>query len=217
MPRPPLTPTDRTTVRYAARASYDRDTAYSIIDDSTIGHVGFNDGGRTVVIPMLVARIDDRLYLHGSPATRLMRLAKAGLEVCVTMTILDGLVLARSAFHHSVNYRSVVVFGVTEPVSDIDERRAILDAYVDRLLPGRRPHLRPMSEKEVRGTTIVSLPIEEASVKMRTGGPVDEDPDYTLPIWAGVLPAIHGYGAPEPDPRNHPSVETPAHVLEMTR
>lgn len=217
MPRPPLTPTDHTTVRYAARASYDRETAYRIIDESTVGHVGFNDGGRTVVIPMLVARIDDRLYLHGSPATRLMRLAKTGLEVCVTMTILDGLVLARSAFHHSVNYRSVVVFGVTEPIIDLEERRTVLDAYVDRLLPGRRPHLRGMTDKEVRGTAIAAVPIEEASVKMRTGGPVDEDDDYALPIWAGVLPAIRGYGQPEPDPRNHPSVETPDHVREMTR
>lgn len=217
MPRPPLTPTDHTTVRYAARGSYDRDTAYRIIDEATVGHVGFNDGGRPVVIPMLIARVEDRLYLHGSPATRLMRLAKAGLDVCVTMTILDGLVLARSAFHHSVNYRSVVVFGTTTPVVDLEERRSILDAYVDRLLPERRPHLRPMTDKEVRGTAIASLPIEEASVKMRTGGPVDEDEDYALPIWAGVLPALHGYGSPEPDPRNHPSVEIPSHVWDMTR
>lgn len=217
MPRPPLTPTDHTTVRYAARSSYDRDIAYSIIDASTLGHVGFSDGGRPVVIPMLVARVEDHLYLHGSPATRLMRLAKTGLEVCVTMTILDGLVLARSAFHHSVNYRSVVVFGTTEPVTDLDERRAILDAYVDRLLPGRRPHLRPMTDKEVRGTAIASVRIDEASVKMRSGGPVDEDDDYALPIWAGVLPRLGGYGPPEPDPRNHPSVEIPSHVHEMTR
>ena len=217
MPRPPLTPTNHTTVRYAARGSYDRDTAYRIIDETTVGHVGFSDGGRPVVIPMLVARVEDRLYLHGSPATRLMRLAKTGLEVCVTMTILDGLVLARSAFHHSVNYRSVVVFGTTTPVIDLQERRAILDAYVDRLLPGRRPHLRPMTDKDVRGTAIASLPIEEASVKMRTGGPVDEDEDYALPIWAGVLPALRGYGTPEPDPRNHPSVEIPTHVSDMTR
>lgn len=217
MPRPPLTPTNHTTVRYAARASYDRDTAYRIIDETTVGHVGFNDGGRPVVIPMLIARIEDSLHLHGSPATRLMRLAKAGLEVCVTMTILDGLVLARSAFNHSVNYRSVVVFGTTEPVIDLDERRTILDAYVDRILPGRRPYLRPMTDKDVRGTAIASLPIGEGSVKMRTGGPIDEEEDYALPIWAGVLPMNHGYGEPEPDPRNHPSVTVPEHVLEMDR
>lgn len=217
MPRPPLTPTDHTTVRYSARGSYDRDLAYLIIDEATVAHVGFVDRARPVVIPMLHARIDDRLYLHGSPATRLMRQAKAGLEVCVTVTIVDGLVLARSAFHHSANYRSVVVFGTTETVDDIDTRRAILEAYVDKLLPGRRPHLRPMTDKEVRGTAMASLPIDEASVKTRTGGPVDDDEDYALSIWAGVLPVNHGYGAPEPDPRNQPSVTVPEHVVEMSR
>ena len=217
MSRPPLTTTEHTTVRYRARGSDDRDLAYTILDEAPVAHVGFVDRGRPVVIPMLHARVGDRLYVHGSPATRLMRLAKAGIEVCVTATIIDGLVLARSAFHHSANYRSVVMFGTTEMVSDLAERRRILDAYVDKLLPGRRMSLRPMTDKEVRGTAMASIAIDEASVKMRTGGPVDEPADYDLPIWAGVLPARHGYGTPEPDPANRPGLTVPDHVIEMTQ
>jgi hypothetical protein len=217
MPRPPLTQTDRTTVRYHQRASFDRDLAYSIIDEATVAHVGLIDRERPVVIPMLHARLGDRLYLHGSPATRLMRATKPAADICVTITVIDGLVLARSAFHHSANYRSVVMFGVTEPVSSVVERRKILEAYVDKIVPERRPHLRAMSDKEVRGTAVISIPIDEASVKTRVGGPVDEEEDYDLPIWAGVLPARTGYATPIPDPRNHPSLEVPAHVLGMTR
>lgn len=216
MSRPPLAQTDRTTVRYAARGSYDRDLAYSIIDEATVAHVGLVDDNRPVVIPMLHARIDDRLYLHGSPATRLFRTAKNEIPVCVTITLIDGLVLARSAFHHSANYRSVVVFGDTEAVTSIDDRRRILDAYVDKVVPGRRPHLRPMTDKEVRGTAMFSMPIDEASVKMRTGGPVDEADDYVLDIWAGVLPTRTGYANPVPDPRNTPGLDVPVHVAEMT-
>lgn len=217
MSRPPLAQTDHTTVRYAARASYDRDLAYSIIDEATVAHVGLVDDHLPVVIPMLHARIDDRLYLHGSPATRLFRTTKTGIPVCVTITLIDGLVLARSAFHHSANYRCVVVFGTSEVVSAVDERRRILDAYVDKVVPGRRPHLRPMTDKEVRGTAMFSIPIDEASVKTRTGGPADEPEDYDLDIWAGVLPTRTGYGTPLPDPRNTPGLDLPEHVVEMTR
>jgi uncharacterized protein len=217
MSRPPLSQTDHTTVRYAARGSYDRDLAYSIIDEATVSHVGLVNAGRPVVIPMLHARIDDRLYLHGSPATRLFRTAKKGVPVCVTITLIDGLVLARSAFHHSANYRSVVVFGDTEAVTSVDERRRILDAYVDKVVPGRRPHLRPMTDKEVRATAMFSIPIDEASVKVRTGGPVDEPEDYALDIWAGVLPTRTGYGTPLADPRNTAGVDVPEHVTKMAR
>ena len=216
MPRPTLTQNETTEVRYAARGSYDRDLAYSIIDEATVAHVGVVHRDRPVVIPMLHARLDDRLYLHGSPATRLFRTAKPGVDVCVTITLIDALVLARSAFHHSANYRSVVMFGRTEHVTSVDERRRILDAYVDKILPGRRPHLRAMTDKEVRGTAMFSIPIDEASVKMRDGGPNDDPEDYALPIWAGVLPTSKGYTAPIADPRNHPSVEVPAHVVDMT-
>lgn len=217
MPRPPLLHTDRTTMRYAARASFDRELAYTIIDEAVVAHVGIIDDGSPAVIPMLHARLEDRLYLHGSPATRLMRLLKKGAEISATITLIDGLVLARSAFHHSANYRSVVLFGTSEPVSSIEERRAVLDAYVDRLLPGRRPHLRPMTDKEVRGTAVCSIPIHEGSVKVRSGGPVDEPEDYALPIWAGVLPSLRGYGEPVPDPANDPALPLPAHVRDLCR
>ena len=208
---------DHTQVRYESRASYDRDLAHSIIDEATVAHVGLVSAGRPVVIPMLHARLDDRLYLHGSPATRLMRTTKPGVDICVTMTLIDGLVLARSAFHHSANYRSVVVFGRTTPVSSVEERRTVLEAYTDKIVPGRRPHLRPMTDKEIRGTAVVSIPIEEASVKVRRGGPVDDEEDYALPIWAGVLPAVTGWGEPAPDPRNLDNVEVPPHVVAMVR
>jgi uncharacterized protein len=217
MTSPSLTQTPATRVRYAARGSYDRDLAYSIIDEATVAHVGLVHDGRPVVIPMLHARLDDRLYLHGSPATRLMRETKPGVEICVTITLIDSLVLARSAFHHSANYRSVVLFGETVPVSGIDERRRILDAYVDKIVPGRRPHLRPMTDKEVRGTAMISIPIDEGSVKVRAAGPVDDEEDYALPIWAGLLPLKSGYETPVADPRNQPGLEVPTHVTEMMR
>jgi uncharacterized protein len=217
MSRPPLARTDRTAVRYAARASFDRDLAYAIIDEAVVAHVGLVDDGHPVVIPMLHARLEDRLYLHGSPATRLMRRLKTGVEACVTLTLLDGLVLARSAFHHSANYRSVVVYGEATPITSVDERRIVLDAYVDKLLPGRRPHLRPMTDKEVRGTAMCSIPIHEGSVKVRSGGPVDEPEDYALPIWAGVLPTRRGYENPVPDPRNDPILDIPSHVTDLAR
>ncbi len=217
MPSPPLNETPATKVRYTARGSYDRDLAYSIIDEATVAHVGLVDDGRPVVIPMLHARLGDRLYLHGFPATRLMRKTKPGIDICVTITLIDSLVLARSAFHHSANYRSVVVFGESVPVSSIDDRRQILDAYVDKIVPDRRPHLRPMTDKEVRGTAMISIPIDEASVKVRSGGPVDDEEDYALSIWAGVMPFKSGYETPIPDPRNLANLEVPDHVIEMTR
>jgi hypothetical protein len=217
MTDPPLHQTEHTTVRYAARGSLDRALAYSIIDEAVVAHVGLVDRGRPVVIPMLHARLGDRLYLHGSPATRFFRTTKPGIDLCVTITLIDGLVLARSAFHHSANYRSVVLFGESEPVTSVDDRRRILDAYVDKVVPDRRPALRAMTDKEVRGTAMISIPIDEASVKTRSGGPVDEEEDYELAIWAGVLPARTGYDHPIPDPRNHPSLEVPDHVVEMTR
>lgn len=210
-------PTEHTRIRYEKRASYDRDLAYSIIDEATVAHVGLVSRGRPVVIPMLHARLEDRLYLHGSPATRLMRATKPGIDICVSITLLDGLVLARSAMHHSANYRSVVVFGTSEPVTSVDDRRAVLDAYTDKLVPGRRTLLRPMSDLDVRGTAMISIPIEETSVKVRSGGPIDEDEDYELPIWAGVLSAAKGWADVEADPRNLPGVEMPDHVAEMLR
>lgn len=213
MPRP----TDRTTVRLSDRAHYDRQTIDAILDEAYHAHVGFIDGGIPVVIPMLHARLRDTLYLHGGPASRIMRTLKNGDEVCVTVTLLDGLVLARSAFHHSANYRSVVLYARPAVVDDLDLRREVLDAYTDKLVPGRRPHLRPMTDKEVRGTVVLALSLEEASAKIRTGGPIDDPEDMELDIWAGVIPLKMVAGDPIPDPAMREGTSRPDHVDRIGR
>ncbi len=207
-----ITPTDRTTVRREERSSYDRSEIEAILDQALFCHVGFVDDGRPVVIPMLHARLGEHVYLHGSPATRMFRLFKKGHDVSVAVTLMDGLVLARSAFDHSANYRSVVMFGRTEAIEDLDERTAVLDAFTDKLVPGRRPSLRPMTEKEVRATAVVRVPMIEASAKIRTGPPVDDEADYALPIWAGVIPILTSFGEPIPDPRQHLDATEPDHL-----
>jgi nitroimidazol reductase NimA-like FMN-containing flavoprotein (pyridoxamine 5'-phosphate oxidase superfamily) len=182
-------PSERTAVRrLPERGSYDADRAYAILDEGFVAHVGLAGDHGPVVIPMLYARDGDRLLLHGSPASRLLRTAANGVDVCVTVTLIDGLVLARSAFHHSVNYRSVVVFGRAERIQDLVERRAALDVLVEAIVPGRSTEARPPNDKELRGTQVLALPLDELSVKVRTGGPVDEPEDYDLDVWAGVLP-----------------------------
>lgn len=206
-------PREHTRVRRDDRARYDTETIHAILDEAPLCHVGFVDGGRPVVIPILHARVGPRVLLHGSPATRLFRLLKTGPEVCVTATILDGLVLARSAFHHSANYRSVVLFGRPEPITDLTERRRALDALTDRLVPGRRPHLRPMTDRELQGTAVLGLDIDSASAKVRTGPPVDDEEDLTWPVWSGVVPMTSRYGEPIPDP--HSTSDLPAHVRRM--
>lgn len=207
-------PSDRTTVKRRDRAVYQRETIEAILDEALYAHVGFSVGSEAapVVVPMLHARIGSELYLHGGHASRIMRTLREGVEVCVSVTLLDGLVLARSAFNHSANYRSVVVYGRPRVVEDLAERARVLDAYTDKLVPGRRPHLRPMTDKEIRATTVVSIPIDEASAKIRTGGPVDDEADHELGIWAGVLPIRQMFGDPVPDPLLDPDVPTPEHV-----
>ncbi len=170
-----------------------------------------------MVIPMLHARIGSDLFLHGGHASRIMRTLRDGAEVCVTVTLLDGLVLARSAFNHSANYRSVMVFGRPTVVADLARRAEVLDAYTDKIVPGRRTHLRPMSDKEVRATTVVSIPIDEASAKVRSGGPVDDEADYGLGIWAGVLPIRQSFGDPIPDPLLDADVTMPDHIRTIAR
>ena len=205
-----------TKVRYEARASYDRDAVHAILDAAFVAHVGLvADDGRPVVIPMLYARHDETLIVHGSPATRLLRSLRKGIDVCVTVTLLDGLVLARSAFHHSVNYRSAVVLGRAEPVDDVAERAALLELLTDRIAPGRVPSLRAMSTKEAQGTSVLLVPIREASAKVRAGMPVDDDEDYELPIWGGVVPMTTTYGEPVDDGRNLPGVAMPDHVRAL--
>lgn len=205
-------PTAGTTVRYPGRGRYDRETVHAVLDAGLVAHVGFVVDGDPFVMPMVHARVDDHLLLHGSPATRLFRSLRPAPRICVTVTLVDGLVLARSAFHHSVNYRSAVVVGHPESVEDLDERAAALEAITERLAPGRPERLRPMTEKEVRGTRVVRLAIDEASAKVRTGPPLDEEDDYALPIWAGVLPLSTRFGAVVADERNLPDVEVPPEI-----
>lgn len=194
-------PTERTTLRLHERASYDRELVHQVLDEALICHVGFVTERGPVVIPTIHARIDETLYLHGSPATRMMRTLAKGVDVCVTVTIVDGLVLARSAFHHSMNYRSVVVFGRAVPVQDLDERARVLDRFTAHVAGDERQvQLRPHTEKELRGTSVLALPLVEVSAKVRTGGPVDEPEDLDLPVWAGVVPLHLVPGTPVPAP-----------------
>jgi uncharacterized protein len=203
----------RTRVRRVPdRGRYDRETIETILDETLVSHVGVVHDGAPVVIPTLHARLGDRLYLHGSAASRLLRTLERGAEVCATATLIDGLVLARSAFHHSVNYRSVVVFGTAQLVQPESERVQALELFTEKLVPGRWPEVRPPSRQELKGTKVLSLPLDEASAKVRTGPPIDDDEDYELPVWAGVLPMSTVVHEPEPDPRLDPAVEMPAHV-----
>ena len=203
--------TVRTTVkRLARRGVYDRDVVYSILDEGLICHAGFVVEGSPVVIPTIHWRQGDTLYFHGSAASRMLRSLRDGVEACVTVTLLDGLVVARSAFHHSMNYRSAVVFGTAREVVDREEKLVALDALVEHVLRGRSSESRKANEKELRQTMVLALPIEEASAKVRTGGPVDDEEDYALPLWAGVVPITIAYGEPIADERV--SVEVPPSV-----
>ena len=179
---------ERTTVRrLPKRAAYDRDTVYAILDEALICHVGFVVDGHPAVIPTIHWREGDTLYFHGSPAAGFLRTLRNGVETCVTVTLLDGLVLARSAFHHSMNYRSAVILGQAREVAG-DEKLAALDALVEHVCKGRSADARRPNEAEIKQTLVLALPIEEASAKVRTGGPLDDEEDYALDIWAGVLP-----------------------------
>lgn len=196
----PLPLTERTTIgRSPGRGTRDRAVAHAILDEGVVCHVGITADHGPVVIPTTYARRGDELLLHGSPAASWLRSVGKGTPVCVTVTHVDGVVLARSAFHHSLNYRSVVVFGVAEPVTDLGERAAALDAIVEHVVPGRTAEVRPMRDDEIRSTLVLRLPLAEASVKVRTGGPIDDDADLgLLDVWAGVVPVAVAYGAPVP-------------------
>ena len=192
--------TERTRVRrLPKRGQYDAATIHAIVDEALICHVGFVVDGAPVVIPTIHWRDGDTLYFHGSAASRMLRSLKNGVEACVTVTLLDGLVLARSAFHHSMNYRSVVVFGTAREVVDEDEKVRALEALVEHVVRGRSREIRQPTDKELRQTLVLAMPLEEASAKIRTGGPVDDDEDYALPMWAGVLPLALTPGEPIAD------------------
>jgi nitroimidazol reductase NimA-like FMN-containing flavoprotein (pyridoxamine 5'-phosphate oxidase superfamily) len=211
-------PSARTTVRrLPERAMYDRTAVHAVLDEGFVAHVGLATDDGPVVIPMLYARDGDRVLVHGSPASRLLRTGARGLDMCLTVTLVDGLVLARSAFHHSVNYRSVVVVGRAERIDDLAERRAALDVLVEAIVPGRMADTRPPNERELRGTTVLALPLDEASAKVRTGGPREEDDDMDLPVWAGVVPLTLVAGAPEPDPELRVDVPVPAYAADYRR
>jgi uncharacterized protein len=174
--------------RLPKRGHYDRETIYRILDEALICHVGFVAGGQPYVIPTNFARIDDTIVLHGAKASRLLKHVEARNPICAEATIVDGLVLARSVFHHSMNYRSVVLFGTGCLILDEREKLAALEAVAEHLIPGRWKEARLPNHKELKATSVVSLPIDEASAKVRAGPPIDEEEDYTLPVWAGVLP-----------------------------
>ncbi len=208
MPDIPRTP--RTTLRRRpGRGSYDRDLVHAILDEGLVCHVGFVDGGQPFVLPTTYARIGDRIVLHGSTGNRMLRALAAGAPACITVTLLDGLVLARSAFHHSMNYRSVVLLGSATVVGEREAKREALAAIVEHVAPGRSRASRPPTDAEVDGTLVVSLPVHEASAKVRSGPPVDDTGDLALPHWAGVLPLRLAPGEPVPDPALAPDVPVP--------
>ena len=194
------TPTERTQVkRLPKRGVYDQAQVHAILDEGFICHVGFVADGQPYVIPTGYARSGDQIYLHGSPASRMLRAQAAGVPVC--LTLVDGLVLARSAFHHSINYRSVVALGQARLVTDPEEKMTALGRITNHLAPGRWEEARLPSEKEVKSTTVVALALDEVSAKVRTGPPIDDEEDYALPVWAGVVPLWIEAGEPAPDAR----------------
>ena len=212
------TQTERTKVkRLPARGHYDHETINAILDEGFICHVGFVVDDQPYVIPTGYARIDDQVYIHGSAASRMLRSLSKGIEVCVTVTLIDGLVLARSAFHHSINYRSVVILGKATLVEDPEEKDKVLQALTEHIVPGRWADVRWPTELELKATTVLRLPIEEASAKIRTGDPKDDEEDYAMDVWAGVLPLSLQTGEPVADHRLDSKIPVPKHVSEYRR
>ena len=205
--------TTRTSLkRLPKRGHFDRETIYAILDEAFFCHVGFVVEGQPYVIPTGFARAQDELLIHGSAASRMMRNLADGIDVCVTVTLVDGLVLARSAFNHSVNYRSVVILGRAEVVTEESEKNAALEAFTEHIIPGRWAEVRWPTKLELKATTVLRLPINEASAKIRTGDPVDDDEDYALNTWAGVLPLAITPGEPIPDTKLTKGIAVPDHV-----
>jgi nitroimidazol reductase NimA-like FMN-containing flavoprotein (pyridoxamine 5'-phosphate oxidase superfamily) len=210
---PTLHPTGRTTLRRKRdRGSYELETIHAILDEGLVCHVGFVSDGCPVVIPTTYVRIDDDLYLHGATANRGLRTLAEGGTACVTVTLVDGLVLARSTFHHSINYRSVVLFGAAERVDGEREKAEVLHALVEHLVPGRTGDARLPTSEELRATLVVRLPIVEASAKVRTGGPIDDEPDMGLAVWAGEIPLALVAGTPIAAADLAGGIEVPAYA-----
>ncbi len=203
--------------RVPKRGHYDFETVASILDEGLVCHVGFVVDDQPFVIPTAYGRINDKVYIHGAGASRMLKSLLTGIEVCMTVTLLDGLVLARSAYHHSMNYRSVVLFGTAEQVVDPAEKMIALKAFTEHVMVGRWDDVRSPNKAELAATSVLSLPIGEASAKIRTGPPIDDAADYDLPIWAGVLPLSSITGTPVADPKLSQKVAVPENVRAYTR
>jgi nitroimidazol reductase NimA-like FMN-containing flavoprotein (pyridoxamine 5'-phosphate oxidase superfamily) len=212
------TPTEKTRVtRIPDRGKYDAETVHAILDEGLVCHVGFVVGEQPYVIPTLYARVGGEIYFHGSAASRMLRNLSEGLRVCITVTLIDGLVLARAAFHHSTNYRSVMALGIAQPVMDEEEKMAAMEAFTERVVPGRWADVRMPTAQEMRATTVMRLPLQEVSAKVRTGDPKDEAEDYDLPIWAGVIPLQIVAGAPIPDSAMRMQLAPPEYAVNYSR
>lgn len=212
-----FTQTKRTTLkRLPKRAEYDREAVYRILDEGFICHAGFAVDGRPFVIPTGYARVADNLYIHGSQASRMLRTLEKGVDVCITVTLIDGLVLARSAFHHSMNYRSVVVFGRAAPVAE-GEKLVALQALSEHMIPGRWNDVRAPTEQELKATTVLVLSLTEVSAKVRSGPPLDDEEDYALPVWAGVIPLRLVAELPIADPRLAGEIDAPPYAVAYER
>lgn len=211
-------PTERTQVhRLPKRGVYERETVYRILDEGLVCHVGFVAESKPVVIPTGYGRKGDLLYVHGSPASRMFQALGKGADVCITVTLVDGLVMARSAFHHSMNYRSVVIFGKATLLDDPAAKWEALHVFTEHVAPGRWQEIRQPSEKELRSTTVLAIPLEEVSAKVRTGPPLDDEEDYALPVWAGVLPLQLIPATPLPDDRLPKEIAVPDYLRTYTR
>jgi len=209
-------PTKRSRIkRQHERAHYDRKTVHEILDAGLLCHVGYVIDGQPYVTPTCYWRQGERVYWHGSSASRMLRRQKQGVPVCFTVSLLDGLVLARSGYHSSINYRSVMAFGEAEQVTDEAEILATLEAFQERLTPGRWAELRPVNGQELKATTVMSLELKEVAAKVRPGPPDDDEADYGLPVWAGVVPVRYQIGAPEDDPRLAPGIAQPDYLRDV--
>lgn len=205
--------TNRTQIkRIPKRGQYEQQTIYQILDEALVCHVGFIVDNQPFVIPTAYGRFEDKLFIHGSPASRMLRSLSQGIEVCVTVTLIDGLVLARSAFHHSMNYRSVVIFGTAQIVENAEEKLAALQAFTEHIIPKRWSEIRQPNRQELQGTLVLSLPLTEASAKVRTGPPLDDEADYDIPVWAGVLPLQVTPTTPIPDSRLLSGIALPDYI-----
>ena len=203
--------------RLPKRGSYDRELIYSILDEALVAHVGFVTDDRPFVIPMAYGREGDRLYIHGSSVSRLTKTLKQGVDICFTVTLLDALVVARSLFHHTMNYRSVVLFGKAKLVEREAEKMAALKAFTEHAIPGRWSEARIPNSQELQATTVLAFNIEEGSAKVRTGPPSDDEEDYALPIWAGELPLLMSVGNPIPDPKLNDAIALSESLVNYSR